>query len=98
MDAADPATFAALKPRVAVMNNGAQKGGGADTFAALHNAPGVAVWQLHRSTNAGARNFDDTTIANLDESHAFWIKMAAREDGSFAMTNARTGETKTYSR
>ena len=27
---------------------------------------------------------------------AFWIKVAAREDGSFAVTNARNGFTKNY--
>src|SRR6185295_19174284 len=59
VDAADPATFAAIRPRVAVMNNGATKGGGAATFDTLHEVRSLDVWQLHRSTNAGVRNFDD---------------------------------------
>jgi len=97
-DAADPATFAAFKPRVAVSNNGARKGGAPETFTALHGVAGLAVWQLHRSMNPGARNFDDANIANLDETTAHGIRIAASEDGTFAVTNARTGETRTYSR
>jgi len=96
-DAADPATFAAWKPRAAILNNGAVKGGGAPTFAALHDASSVSVWQLHRSTNAGVRNFDDATIANLDETTANGITVAANADGSFAVTNQRTGAARSFS-
>jgi beta-lactamase superfamily II metal-dependent hydrolase len=96
-DAADPATFAAFRPRVAVLNNGATKGGAPETFAALHAVPGMDdVWQLHRSTRTGARNFADNRIANLDESTAHWIKVSARADGSFTVTNGRTGRGKDY--
>lgn len=102
-DAADPATLSAFAPRVAVVNNGARKGGGARTFASLHRTPaapgrsGVAdVWQLHRSSNPGTENFADTRIANLDESTAHWLKLSASEDGSFSVTNSRTGETTVY--
>jgi len=96
-DAADPATFAAFRPRVAIVNNGAVKGGAPETFATLHAVPGLAdVWQLHRSMNDGARNFAHDRIANLDETTAHWIKVRAREDGSFVVTNGRTGESKGY--
>jgi len=96
-DAADAATFAAFRPRVAILNNSAVKGGAPETFAALHNVPGLDdVWQLHRSTNDGARNFADDRIANLDETTAHWIKVRARTDGSFVVTNGRTGESKSY--
>jgi hypothetical protein len=54
------------------------------------------VWQLHRSTRTGARNFADNRIANLDESTAHWIKVSARADGSFTVTNGRTGRGKDY--
>ena len=82
-DAAEPETFAAFQPRVAIVNNGAVKGGAPETFAALHNLSAVDVWQLHRSRNQGARNFPDDRIANLDETTAHWIKVRARDDGSF---------------
>jgi len=96
-DAADPATFAAFKPRVAIVNNGAVKGGAPEMFAALHNVSALEdVWQLHRSKNEGARNFPDDRIANLDETTGHWIKVRARDDGSFVVTNGRTGESKSY--
>ena len=54
------------------------------------------MWQLHRSTNAGAQNFADDRIANLDETTAHWIKVRASDDGSFVVTNGRTGASKSY--
>ena len=96
-DAADPAVFGASPPRVAVVNNGATKGGASDTFAALHRMQGIEdVWQLHRSRNEGAQNFADDRIANLDETTSYWIKLSAKEDGSFTVTNARAGATRNY--
>jgi len=96
-DAADPATFAAFRPKVAIVNNGATKGGAAATFKMLHGLPGFDVWQLHRSRNEGAQNFADAQIANLDETTGHWIKLSANPDGSFRVTNRRTGSTKDYS-
>jgi hypothetical protein len=96
-DAADLATLAAFRPRVAVLNNGATKGGAHELLAALHAAPSIQdVWQLHRSESAAAENFDDARIANLDDRAAYWVKIAARQDGSFNVTSQRTGETVTY--
>jgi hypothetical protein len=97
LDSAEPATFAAFKPRVAIVNNGPRKGGAAEAFAALRAASGIEdVWQLHKSLNAGAQNYPDDRIANLDDTTAHWIKLSANEDGSFNVTNARTGAMKTY--
>jgi beta-lactamase superfamily II metal-dependent hydrolase len=97
VDAADPATFAAFRPRVAIVNNGATKGGAPATFSTLRKAPGLEdVWQLHRSRNEGAENFADERIANLDETTSYWIKVRANRDGSFQVTNGRTGEGQTY--
>jgi beta-lactamase superfamily II metal-dependent hydrolase len=91
-DVADPATFAAFRPRVAVMNNGLTKGGARVTYQALHQVPGLQdVWQLHRSAEALDSNFPDAYVANLDESSAYWIKLTARRDGSFRIENPRTG-------
>ena len=95
---ADPstlATFKAFRPRVAILNNGATKGGAPETFASLHQVA-VDVWQLHRSVNQGVKNFADEQIANLDERTAHWIKLTATEDGSFTITNGRTRVTKPY--
>jgi competence protein ComEC len=97
IDAAEPATFAAFKPRVAVMNNGTGKGGARETYALLHQSPHVGdVWQLHRSNAAGEQNSPDEHVANLDESTANWIKLSANRNGSFEVTNARTGTSRHY--
>ena len=96
-DAAVPETFAAFKPRVAIMNNGVSKGGARGTYEALHHVSGLEdVWQLHASTDAADANFPARYIANLDESTAYWIKLVASEDGSFRVLNQRTGEWKNY--
>jgi competence protein ComEC len=96
-DAADPATLAAFHPRVAIVNNGATKGGGAAMLAALRATPFIDSWQLHRAENPGAPNTDADRIANLDETSAHWIKISASEDGSFVVTNGRTAFGKRYS-
>jgi competence protein ComEC len=96
-DVSHPSLVAALQPRVAIVNNGETKGGGAKTFAMLSTTAGLEdVWQLHRSRNAGVENVADERIANLDESTGHWIKLSASEDGSFRVTNQRTGATKSY--
>lgn len=96
-DAADPATFAAFKPRVAIMNNGIKKGGSLTTYKTLHEVSSLEdVWQLHRSDDAGNSNFPDRDVANLDDTTAHWIKLVAKEDGSFQVFNQRTNEWKSY--
>jgi competence protein ComEC len=97
-DAADPATLTAFKPRLAILNNGATKGGAAATFAMLRGRSGMDVWQLHRSLNPGASNFVEDQIANLDETTGHWIKISANADGSFRVTNGRTGFSKNYTK
>jgi competence protein ComEC len=100
-DTAIPAVYAAVTPRVAILNHSGTKGGDPDAFAALRGSPGIEdTWQLHRSVHAGAQNFSNDFIANLDaeEEHdrGDWIKLSANEDGSFTITNARTRVTKSY--
>jgi competence protein ComEC len=97
-DANVPALLAAVHPRVVMSNNGATKGGAADTFATVHHLAGVEdVWQLHRSLVEGAENSAEPLIANLDDgATGYGIKVSASDDGSFTVTNARTGVTKSY--
>jgi beta-lactamase superfamily II metal-dependent hydrolase len=91
-----PALLAAVHPRVIVSNNGATKGGDRDALASLH-ALGVDVWQLHASRAARARNSSAALIANDDDgATSHWIKVRASSDGSFTVTNHRTGATKVY--
>lgn len=96
-DASYLATFAGLRPRVAVVNNGAVKGGSPETFATLRRAPGLeGAWQLHRSMREGAMNLAESQIANLDETTGHWITVSAKKSGAFTVTNRRTGVTKAY--
>jgi beta-lactamase superfamily II metal-dependent hydrolase len=95
--AAKRETFAAFEPRVAIVNNGAKKGGSREIFDYLQSDRAIdGVWQLHRAEAPGTANFADERIANLDESTAHYIKVSAREDGSFRVLNARTGQWTEY--
>lgn len=96
LDAADPAVFAGVTPRVAIVNNGPNKGGAKETLAVLSGLTGVDTWQLHRAVASGTANVADDRIANLDESTSAWIKLSAKADGSFTLTNGRTGVSKVY--
>ena len=96
-DASYLATFAGLRPRVAIVNNAAVKGGSPETFATPRRAPGLeGAWQLHRSMQEGAMNLAESQIANLDETTGHWIKVSAKKSGAFTVTNRRTGVTKAY--
>ena len=116
-----PALVHALRPRVAVMNNGTRKGGAPDAFRVLHESPGLEdLWQLHWSYNAGLDNAPAVFVANVDDpatvasvltappptgrggappaahSPAYLVKVTAQQDGTFTVTNTRTGFSKTY--
>jgi len=63
-----PALVHALRPRVAVMNNGTRKGGDTNTFRVLFASPGLEdLWQLHWSWNARLENAPEMFIANVDD-------------------------------
>jgi competence protein ComEC len=94
-DAADPATFAAFKPRVSIINNGPRKGGTSEVLAAARAAGVTDFWQLHTLEGA-AENVPQERIANLDEASSHWIRISASEDGSFKVLNGRTGVWKEY--
>ncbi len=103
-----PMLVEAMHPRVAVMNNGAKKGGATATFETLKNSPGLEdLWQLHYAEGAGALNRPEGFIANTgvggtvqsgvpDESTVYAIHVIARPDGSFTVVNTRNGQKKDY--
>ena len=93
------ALLEALRAPVIIEGNGARKGADADTWPALHAAPGlVDIWQVHYSENAGKdRNPPDDFIANLEGADGLkGIKISADETGTFTVTNERNGFTKVY--
>jgi hypothetical protein len=93
-----PVIVHALRPRVAVMNNGARKGGMPEAWQIVRDSPGLEdLWQLHYAEAGGpAHNAPAPFIANLDESTAHAIRVAARNDGSFVVANDRLGFRKEY--
>jgi competence protein ComEC len=103
-----PMLVQAMHPRVAVMDNGAKKGGAVATFETLKKSPGLQdLWQLHYAVDAGDRNSPEQFIANVgvggtaqtgvpDEGAVNYIKVTARTDGSFTVTNTRNGSHKEY--
>jgi competence protein ComEC len=95
-----PVIVHALRPRVAVMNNGAKKGGSPEAWQVVHDSPGLEdFWQLHYAVDAGKdHNTADQFIANVDESTAHNIKVTARRNGSFMVQNERNGVTKEYAK
>ena len=101
----------ALRPRVAVMNNAGRKGASREAWSTVKSSPGLEdLWQLHYSvarpglpafSEAGEQggpslNTNESLIANLDDTTAHYLKLAAQADGSFIVTNARTGQSKSY--
>ncbi len=89
-----------LHPKVAIMNNGAHKGGKPAAWQIVHDSPGLEdLWQLHYAVDAGKdHNVSDQFIANLDEKNdaGNYIKVTARPDGSFTIFNSRNNFEKTY--
>jgi len=89
----------AIHPRVAIMDNGAHKAGSPEAWQTVHESPGLLdLWMLHTAEGSdAAHNSADPLIANLKGgSDGHWLKVVASGDGSFTVTNARTGQAKVY--
>jgi beta-lactamase superfamily II metal-dependent hydrolase len=94
-----PALVDAIHPRVAIMDNGAKKGGSIPALDTIRQAPGIeALWQLHYSDEGGpVHNTQSEYIANLDGPDAGHdIELTASRDGSFTVRNSRTALDKDY--
>ena len=94
-----PPLVQALHPLVAIMNNGARKGGEPEAWQTMRTSPGLEdIWQLHYTLESGkANNAPEAFIANLEEHcQGNWIKLSAKPDGQFTVTNGRNGMTKAY--
>jgi competence protein ComEC len=95
-----PALVHGLQPKVAIVNNGERKGISPDVAKTLRSSPGIQdIWQLHYSTTAGPDlNSAEQFLANMkaQDCQGQWIKVSARRDGSFTVTNGRNQFSKTY--
>jgi beta-lactamase superfamily II metal-dependent hydrolase len=92
----------ALHPRVAIMNNGAHKGGSPEAWQTVHDSPGLQdLWQLHYSVEgAEAHNVAEKFIANPDEKNdtGSYIEVMAQRNGNFTVVNSRNKFEKTYTK
>jgi beta-lactamase superfamily II metal-dependent hydrolase len=89
----------AIAPRVAIMDNGEKKGGSPTAWDVIEKSPGLEdLWQLHYSEAGGdAHNVAAPFLANLSgPDTGNYLKVTASADGSFAVFNSRTRETKKY--
>lgn len=89
----------ALHPRVAIMENGPAKGDSPRAWQTVHDSPGLRdLWQLHYTASSGKdHNVADDFIANLNESSdGHYLRVTARSDGSFNVTNSRNNFERTY--
>lgn len=101
-----PVLVHALKSRVAIMNNGARKGGDLPVLQTYKSAPGLEdLWMLHYAVVAGAEgNAAEPMIANLGDvadpavrDTGFGINVTVQPDGSFTVVNERNNVSKKYS-
>ena len=115
----------AIRPRVALLNNGTRKGGQPEAMQVLFSSPRIEdIWQLHFSLLSGqehtvpglfiANEFDEQPAAMpiaplaapapgsgappppVHNGPAHWLKVSARDDGSFTVTNGRNAFSKSY--
>jgi competence protein ComEC len=103
-----PILVHAEHPRVAIMDNGANKGAAVATFETLKTSPGLEdLWQLHYAVDAGDHNMPEQFIANQgrggtlatgvpNEGPVNYVQLTARPDGSFSVKNSRNGFHKDY--
>jgi beta-lactamase superfamily II metal-dependent hydrolase len=90
----------AIRPTVAIVGNGARKGGDPPSWPILRATEGLEdIWQVHYSA-AGAPNTNPPPdfIANLEQGadQFAMIQLSVRPDGSYTVTSTRNGFSKTY--
>lgn len=91
----------ALHPRVALIDNGPRKGSSPAAWQIVHDSPGLEdLWQLHYAAESDKdHNVAEDRIANVKENcEGKYLKVEAKADGAFTVTNSRTGSEKTYAK
>ncbi len=98
-NANSPVMVHALRPRVAIVDNAARKGGTPAVFDIVKSSPGLEdYWQMHYSLAGGEKaNVPPDYIANLQGgTDGNWIRISVQSNGTFTVTNARNNFSKTY--
>lgn len=98
-----PAFVHALQPRVAIMDNGATKGGSTPVLDVIRSSPGLETsWQLHTSEEGSAKaggvehNTAPEFIANTSGVDGKMLELVVHMDGSYDVRNERTAKTVHY--
>jgi len=94
-----PALLVAISPRLAIMDNGADKGGSPSSWDIVRKSPKLEdLWQLHFSNEGGAaHNSGDSFIANLPgPDGGNYLKLSVWADGRLEVYNSRTQTAKDY--
>lgn len=93
-----PALLNAVQAQVAIMDNGATKGGSPATFKTATNAPGLArLWLLHYSEEGGPDgNPPDAYLANPKGVDGNFLEVIADRVGHWTVRNSRTGFEESY--
>jgi competence protein ComEC len=90
----------AIHPRVAIMNNGAHKAGSPEAWQTVHESPGLEdLYMAHTAEDSdAAHNSPEALISNPKGTakDGAYFKVLASRDGSFSVTDTRTGQTKEY--
>jgi competence protein ComEC len=95
-----PALVHGVEPRIAIMDNGAKKGGSPSAWEIIKHSPHLEdIWQLHFSIEGGKHhNASEECVANPDGPDAAnYLQLNGNSDGSFSVFNSRTQKTKHYS-
>lgn len=95
----NPSLIEATAPRVALVGNGARKGGDAWVFRTLAAASAPpAVWYQHQATRSPDANPKPDNIANmtLEPDGANSLDVLIFRNGAVRVTNTRSGYTESY--
>jgi len=99
LQSGSPQLINGIDSRVAIMDNGAKKGGSPPAWDIIKRSPHLEdLWQLHFSKEGGAaHNVAEELIANPQGPDAGnYLKLTAYSDSSFDVLNSRTRKTKHY--
>jgi competence protein ComEC len=96
----NPALLSAIAPTVAVINNGAKKGGTVKVYRALKATPGLKdIWQLHRNveTTAADNTAPEFTANDEEACKGEILKVAVTPEGkSYTVSIPAKGTARTY--
>jgi len=93
-----PALVDAIHPQIAIMDNGATKGGSKPILETFRKISGLeTLWQLHSSDEGGADNTSEPYLANPSgPDSGYGLELTVATEGSFSVLNLRTGKQYSY--